>query len=142
MCKRGRGSSGCPPFIGPTRPVEMARAGETFYECCVGILGEIDLRAEITRVAGWKAARPISASSGRGADRIGGHPPAIGMRAMEGVREASVPSGKASVPMAMAPLRNPSSWGKCHLTRREAGLCHFRLNGLFQNISKARPMYW
>ncbi len=35
------------------------------------------------------------------------------------------PRGKASVPMAMAPLRNPSRWGKCHLTRREAGLCHF-----------------
>ncbi|TAZ81654.1 hypothetical protein ELH67_36740 (plasmid) [Rhizobium ruizarguesonis] len=112
MCKRGRGSSGCPPFIGPTRPVEMARAGETFYECCVGILGEIDLRAEITRVAGWKAARPISASSGRGADRIGGHPPAIGMRAMEGVREASVPKWKSFSSHGNGPIAQPVELGQ------------------------------
>ncbi|MGO8271946.1 hypothetical protein ACC862_38395, partial [Rhizobium ruizarguesonis] len=53
----------------------MVRAGETFYECCVGIFSEIDLRAEITRVAGWKAAGSISAPSGRGADRIGEEQP-------------------------------------------------------------------
>ncbi|MGO7179173.1 hypothetical protein ACCS91_36945 [Rhizobium ruizarguesonis] len=94
------------------RPVEMTRAGETFYECCVGILGEIDLRAEITRAAGWKAAGSISASSGRGADRIGGHSPAIGMRAMEGVREASVPKRKSFSSHGNGPIAEPVALGQ------------------------------
>ncbi|MBY5878491.1 LysR family transcriptional regulator [Rhizobium leguminosarum] len=50
---------GCPLFIRSTRRVELTRAGEIFYERCVGILSEVDLSAEITRAVAGKTIRQI-----------------------------------------------------------------------------------
>ncbi|MGO7096809.1 LysR family transcriptional regulator, partial [Rhizobium johnstonii] len=50
---------GCALFIRSTRRVELTRAGEIFYERCVGILSEVDLSAEITRAVAGKAIRQI-----------------------------------------------------------------------------------
>ncbi|MGR9145691.1 LysR family transcriptional regulator (plasmid) [Rhizobium leguminosarum] len=50
---------GCPLFIRSTRRVELTRAGETFYERCVGILSEVDLSAEITRAVAGETIRQI-----------------------------------------------------------------------------------
>ncbi|MGO7107912.1 LysR family transcriptional regulator, partial [Rhizobium johnstonii] len=50
---------GCALFIRSTRRVELTRAGETFYERCVGILSEVDLSAEITRAVAGKTIRQI-----------------------------------------------------------------------------------
>ncbi|MGR9418256.1 LysR family transcriptional regulator [Rhizobium leguminosarum] len=50
---------GCALFIRSTRRVELTRAGETFYERCVGILSEVDLSAEITRAVAGQTIRQI-----------------------------------------------------------------------------------
>ncbi len=50
---------GCALFIRSTRRVELTRAGETFYDRCVRILGDIDLTTELTRAAGGSRIRQI-----------------------------------------------------------------------------------
>ncbi|MFA1627040.1 LysR family transcriptional regulator [Rhizobium mongolense] len=50
---------GCQLFIRTTRRVELTRAGETFYNRCVGILSEVDLSTEITRAVAGMTIRQV-----------------------------------------------------------------------------------